>query len=273
MLTTRGDGGDMDFKKKTTLGRTGLKVARLGISSSFGAPAAAFEEAFERGCNYFTWGTFIKGRSSTMREAIRNIVKKGRRDDLVIAMLSYAHSAFLTERFFMRGLRDLGIEYADVLILGYYPRRPSQRVIEGALRLKEQGMTRFLGLTSHNRRLFPQLRKEGFFDCFHIRYSAAHRGAEQETFPYLKGKDRPGVVTFTATAWKRLLKHKKMPPGETPPSAVDCYRFVLSNPAVDVCMMGARSIGQMRENLKALDKGPMTKAELDRMRKIGDYIY
>ena len=37
----------MDFKKKTTLGRTGLKVARLGISSSFGAPAAAFEEAFE----------------------------------------------------------------------------------------------------------------------------------------------------------------------------------------------------------------------------------
>jgi aryl-alcohol dehydrogenase-like predicted oxidoreductase len=146
-------------------------------------------------------------------------------------------------------------------------------VIEGALRLKEQGMTRFLGLTSHNRRLFPQLRKEGFFDCFHIRYSAAHRGAEQETFPYLKGKDRPGVVTFTATAWKRLLKHKKMPPGETPPSAVDCYRFVLSNPAVDVCMMGARSIGQMRENLKALDKGPMTKAELDRMRKIGDYIY
>ena len=131
----------MDFKKKTTLGRTGLKVARLGIASSFGAPTAAFEEAFERGCNYFTWGTFIKGRSSTMREAIRNIVKKGQRENLVVAVLSYAHSAFLTEKFFIRGLRDLGIEYADVLILGYFPRRPSQRVIDGALRLKEKGMT------------------------------------------------------------------------------------------------------------------------------------
>jgi hypothetical protein len=130
----------MDFKKKTTLGRTGLQVARLGISSSFGAPAAAFEEAFEQGCNYFTWGTFIKGRSSTMREAIRNIVRKGRREDLVIAVLSYAHNAFLTERFFQHGLRDLGVEYADVLILGYYPRRPSQRVIDGALRLKAKGM-------------------------------------------------------------------------------------------------------------------------------------
>jgi predicted aldo/keto reductase-like oxidoreductase len=262
----------MDFKGKSTLGRTGLQVARLGISSSFGAPTGAFEEAFERGCNYFTWGTFIKGRSSTMREAIRNIVKKGHREDLVIAMLSYAHSAFLTERFFLRGLRDLGIEYADVLILGYYPRRPSQRVIDGALRLKEQGMTRFIGLTSHNKRLFPKLHKEGLFDVFHIRYNAAHRGAEKEAFPYLTGKDRAGVVSFTATAWKRLLNPKKMPPGGTPPTAADCYRFVLSNPSVDVCMMGARSIEQMRENLKTLDQGPMTEEELNRMRRIGDYV-
>ena len=37
----------MDFSEKTTLGRTGLQVGRLGISSSFGSPAAAFEEAFE----------------------------------------------------------------------------------------------------------------------------------------------------------------------------------------------------------------------------------
>ena len=263
----------MDFKKKTTLGRTGLQVARLGISSSFGAPAEAFEEAFEQGCNYFTWGTFIKGRSSAMGEAIRNIVKKGQRANLVIAVLSYAHSAFLTERFFMRGLRDLGIEYADVLILGYYPRRPSQRVLDGALRLQEQGMTRFIGLTSHNRKVFPLLHQEGLFDVFHIRYNAAHRGAEEETFPYLKGKDRPGVVSFTATAWKRLLNSKKIPQGEPPPNAVDCYRFVLSNPSVDVCMMGARNLKQMQENLKTLDHGPMTEEELKRMRRIGDYIY
>ena len=52
----------MIFSEKATLGRTGLRVGRLGISSSFDAPAMAFEEAFERGCNYYTWGTFIKGR-------------------------------------------------------------------------------------------------------------------------------------------------------------------------------------------------------------------
>ncbi len=48
---------------------------------------------------------------------------------------------------------------------------------------------------------------------------------------------------------------------------------VPSNPAVDVCMSGAKTIEQMRGNLKVIDSGPMTAAELERMRKLGDFIY
>jgi hypothetical protein len=51
----------MPFSMRSTRGRTNLKACRLGISSSFGAPAAAYEAAFERGCNYFTRGTFMRG--------------------------------------------------------------------------------------------------------------------------------------------------------------------------------------------------------------------
>ncbi len=263
----------VDFKGKVTLGRTGLQVGRLGISSSYGAPAEAFEEAFDKGCNYFSWGTFIKGRSSEMKKAISNIVGRGYRDELIVSMFSYAHNSFLTEFFFMRGLRALGIEYADVLVLGYFPKRPPQKVIDGATRLKERGLVRFIGLSSHNRKLFPQLQKEGIFDVFHIRYNTAHRGAETETFPFLRGDNGPGVVSFTATRWKRLLNPKKMPPGEQPATAVDCYRFVLTNPSVDICMMGAKNLEQMRENLVTLECGPMTEEELNRMRRIGDHIH
>jgi predicted aldo/keto reductase-like oxidoreductase len=265
----------MDFKEKITPGRTGLKAGRLGISSSFGAPARAFEEAFEKGCNYFTWGTFIKGRSSEMKKAIINITRKGQRDNLILAMLTYAHSAPLTEHFLIRDLRALGIEYTDVLILGYYSKRPPQRVIDGALELKEKGLTRFIGITGHNRKLFPKLQEEGIFDLFHVRYNAAHRGAETDVFPFIEkeGENRPGVVTFTATRWGKLLNPKKMPPGESPPTAADCYRFVLSHPGVDVCMMGAKTLDQMRNNLSILEQGPMTEEELNRMRKIGDYVY
>jgi aryl-alcohol dehydrogenase-like predicted oxidoreductase len=263
----------MDFSRKTTLGKTGLKVGRLGISSSFGAPTAAFEEAFERGCNYFTWGTFIKGRSSGMRNAIRTIVARGERDKLVVAMLTYAHNAWLTEQFFLRGLKAAGLEYADALLLGWFPKRPSQKVIDGALGLKEKGLVHHIGLTSHNRQLFPDLAQEELFDIFHIRYNAAHRGAETEVFPHLAGENRPGIVSFTATDWQKLLKPKKMPAGEKALTAAQCYRFALSYPDVDVCMMGAKTQVQMRENLKVLEQGPLSEEELVRIKAIGRHVY
>jgi aryl-alcohol dehydrogenase-like predicted oxidoreductase len=36
-----------------TLGRTGLKVTRLGVGSFYGVDAPMVEEAMERGVNYF----------------------------------------------------------------------------------------------------------------------------------------------------------------------------------------------------------------------------
>jgi predicted aldo/keto reductase-like oxidoreductase len=263
----------MKFNEPITMGRTGLKAGRLGIASGYWAPVKAIEEAFERGCNYFTWGTVVKGFSPHMREALRNIIAKGRRDQLILAMFSYAHQPFLTEHFLVKGLRSAGLDYADVLVLGYFSRKPSSRIIDGAMRLKDKGLVRFIGISSHNRLLFPKLCEAGIFDVFHLRYNAIHRGAETEIFPFLQGNNRPGIVNYTGTAWGKLLNPKKMPAGEKPPTAADCYRFVLSNPGVDVCMTGARTIDQMRENLGVLEQGPMSDEELARMRRIGDYIY
>jgi predicted aldo/keto reductase-like oxidoreductase len=141
------------------------------------------------------------------------------------------------------------------------------------MELKQKGLVRFIGLTSHNRKLFPELVLEGLLDLFHIRYNAAHRGAETETFPHLSGDDRPGVVSFTATDWRKLLGKRKLPPGERPLTAAECYRFVLSHPAVDVCMMGAKTLDQMRENLTVLEQGALTEEEMERVRMIGKLVY
>lgn len=263
----------MGFNESIILGKTGLKVGRLGVASGYWMPAKAIEEAFEQGCNYMTWGTFIKGYSPHMREALSNIQAKGQRDRLVLSMFSYAHQSYMTEYFFLKGLKSAGMDYADVLILGCFSKPPSQRIIDGALRLKEKGLIRFLGISSHNRKVFPVLQKDGVFDVFHLRYNAVHRGAENEIFPFLKPENRPGIINFTSTATGKLLNKKKMPSGEETPSAVDCYRFVLSHPAVDVCMSGARTLDEMRQNLKLLEQGPMTEAELNRMRRIGDHLY
>jgi aryl-alcohol dehydrogenase-like predicted oxidoreductase len=139
--------------------------------------------------------------------------------------------------------------------------------------MKDKGLVRFIGLSSHNRKLIGDLTQTEDFDVYHIRYNAAHRGAETETFPFFTEEKRAGLVAFNGTRVGKLLDPKKMPPGEKPPTAAECYRFVLSHPAVDVCMTGARTVEMMRKNLAVLDSGPMSKEELIRMRRIGDFVH
>jgi aryl-alcohol dehydrogenase-like predicted oxidoreductase len=64
-----------------------------------------------------------------------------------------------------------------------------------------------------------------------------------------------------------------MPPGRSSLSASDAYRFVLSNPLVDVCMVGARNRKEMKEDLKTLELGPLDQEEMENIRAIGDFVY
>jgi predicted aldo/keto reductase-like oxidoreductase len=261
----------MDEDHEKILGRTNLAVGRLGVSASYGAPAEAFEEAFERGCNYFYWGSGRK--KAGMSRAIRNIGKNGKRDKLVIALQTYARNGLLAESVFTKRLQKLGLTYADVLILGWHNREPSQKLLDRVVKMKEKGLFRFLAMSGHHRPIFQKMAETGIFDIFHIRYNAAHRGAEEDCFPFLTGENRPGIVTYTATRHGYLLNSKHMPPGESPLSSTDCYRFAMSHPAVDVCLCGPKDLHQMQDALNALELGPLDDEMRDRAKKIGDHVH
>jgi len=260
----------MDDYKERILGRTVLRVGRLGMAASYGAPAEAFEEAFDRGCNYFYLGG--GRRKAGMKQAIRNLCRQGQRDRLVIAIQSYARFGYLMEWVFKSRLRSMGLERADILVLGWHNRRPSSGLVKRARVMKAKGLCRYLAMSGHQRRLFPQMDADRHFDLFHVRYNAAHRGAQEEIFPHLQGDDRSGIVSYTATRWGQLLNPSKMPPGETVPVPSDCYRFAMSNPAVDVCLCGPKNVDQMRDALPALELGPLDAEEMERMKRIGDYV-
>jgi predicted aldo/keto reductase-like oxidoreductase len=85
--------------------------------------------------------------------------------------------------------------------------------------------------------------------------------------------ERPGIVSFTATSWGELLTVKKLPSGEKLPTAADAYRFVLSNPNIDVCLTGPKSSEQFSAALDDFDEGPMSEEELAWMRRVGDAKY
>ncbi len=260
------------FADKVPLGRTGLMVSRVGLGSSYGAPTSSYDEAFERGVNFFYWGS---RRRSLMGRTLKRLCRE-RRDELVLEVQSYSRSAWLLRKSTERALKRLGADYADVLLLGWFNSEPAPRILEAARRLKEEGKVRFVAMSGHSRKLFPTLLEHDVIDVWHVRYNAVHRGAEGEIWPCLDGKERtgrPGVVSYTNTRWGALCNDKKMPEGERTPTGTDCYRFALTRPEVDIAMAGPNNAEHMAQALAALELGPMDDEELAWMCRVGDHIY
>src|ERR1039457_2707154 len=89
-----------NFLTPRLLGRSGLTVGRLGLASSYGAPAGAYEQAFDHGCNYFYWGSV---RRKGMGDAIRHIAN-WHRDSIVVVLQSYSRHGLLIEHRIESGL-------------------------------------------------------------------------------------------------------------------------------------------------------------------------
>jgi aryl-alcohol dehydrogenase-like predicted oxidoreductase len=246
------------------LGRTGLSVGRMGVAAGYGVPTAAVERAFDHGVNYLYWGS---RRTDAFAQAVRNLSPK--RQSFVLVVQSYSRFAGLLAWSLERALRKLRLDYADVLLLGLWNKPVSPAILDAARAVRERGLVRHLALSSHRRSLISTLAAGSDLDVLHFRYNAAHPGAEHDIFPHLPDANRPGLVAFTATSWRQLLKGGKLPPGERVPSAADCYRFVVTRPEVDVCMAGPSKAAHMDSVIEALERGPMSPDELAWMRRVG----
>jgi len=149
-----------------------------------------------------------------------------------------------------------------------------RRTLEKRLRqLREEGKVRHVGLSCHDRKFVGALADEGAIDVAMMRYNAAHRGAEQDIFPYLE-RHNTGVVSYTATRWRYLIKRPRgWPKGGRIPTAGECYRFVLSNPHVHVCLTAPSNLGQLEENIAAFEQGPLSDQDMKFMMEFGDVVH
>jgi aryl-alcohol dehydrogenase-like predicted oxidoreductase len=172
-----------------------------------------------------------------------------------------------------RALRILGTDHLDVFQLFWLSKMSALTagVQEELARLREEGKVRAVGASIHDRPRAGRLAEDSVLDLLMIRYNAAHTGAEREIFPHL-ARRHPAVVAYTATSWRKLLR---APKGWTGPvmTAADCYRFCLASPHVDVVLMGPKDAAQLRENLAAIDRGPLAEADLAWMRAYGAAVH
>lgn len=255
-----------------TLGRTGLAVGRLGLAASYRPGERTVERALDEGINY----VFCFGLDGQMIRVLRRL-PPDRRERVVIGTGAYNYIWWRQDlvKTLEKRLRQLRTDYIDVFhFLGVVkPRDLTPRVLDQMERLRHDPRVRAVSISCHHRPLAGRLAAEGKLDCLMIRYNAAHRGAEAEIFPHLAAHD-PGVVSYTATRWTYLLRRTRgWPKGTAIPTAGQCYRFVLSNPHVDVCLSAPRSERELLENLAAARQGPLPEDEMAFMRTYGDAVH
>jgi len=258
-----------DFDEDITLAGN-LRTKRMGIGADAGINAHGLEWAFDRGLNYFYWGT---RRSPGMKQAIRTLAP-AMRAKMIIALQTYDVTGFASNHTFRRGLRQLKIDYADVLILGKRDGPVSRRAQDGALALKEAGLAKHLCISAHDRSTYRAHLESGIYDIIMVRYNCAHPGAEREVFPLLdESKPRPNVIVYNSTRWGHLFDPAWMPPGERTPDPTHLYRHALTHPAVDMVLTAPATEEQLIANVAALEQGPLDADEMNWLSRIGKHVH
>ncbi|HEX8706406.1 MAG TPA: aldo/keto reductase, partial [Myxococcaceae bacterium] len=247
------------------LGSTGITLSPLVLSGANGLSPASFTEAREAGVNAFFWEPDYSHLTRFLRSS------RSQRPGLVFVAGTYHSGAEAIRRDVESALRQLRTDWLDVFLL--YWVRSSERLnpenFAALEQLRAEGKLRAFGFSTHLRDVAAEALRHHPWPVVMTRHSAAHPGAEVALFPEAVTR-RTGILTFTATCYGRLLRPTQgMPSDTTLPSAVDCYRYSLSQPGVSACLSAPRNHRELMQNLEVLDRPWMMPEAMEAMRAHG----
>lgn len=286
------------------LGKTGFNVSPLGIGGGSGIQSDDLLYAFDRGINYFFYSSdlhhFWYSRSVA---ALRQLCGRGSttRSSVVLATVSYVRDPRLLQAVIVDQLLELGTDYIDIFHWGWiYDGTNTDQLLNAASQLKDsqsaltkscrgyqlmqeqasqvnqqllaQGLVRAVGMSFHSRQAARSLIHD--VDVMMLRYNIAQTAIEEMVFSELTGNKQkdPGIVVFNAAHAGTTFFHKPPPhyPANLPvPSISDCYRFVLSHPAVDVILTGVGNREQIDQAITAVAQGPLEPLDYEFLREYG----
>jgi len=289
---------------KSTLGRTGLDVTRLGygameLRGAPRGPEVSDEQAekvlnavLDSGINFVDTSPDY-GRSE---ELIGRFISKRRSEYFLASKCGCIVGAPPPEG----GMRHIftaenvraGVEQSlrrlqtDRLDLVQFHASPSKQELEehggldALLALKKEGKVRFIGMSG----TLPNLREQiamGVFDEFQIPYSALereHEAAIAEASAAGAGiVIRGGAARGAPTDWRRARQNlpvqdrweqAKLDELLDGMSRMEfTLRFTLSNPDLDTTIVGTSNPDHLRDNVAAAMKGPLPQTVMDEAKR------
>jgi uncharacterized protein len=240
--------------KKRHLGRTGLLVTEVGIGGANLTLDGAGEEtlltAFGLGVNFVETGRIYKGSEYLIGGAL---AQSPNRDNIYVASKTLARSRDGALHDLERSLDHLRLQNIDVYQLNSvgpddWPIVMSDAgALRGLMEARDQGLVRFIGISSHSLRVLGRAIESDLFDTIQTKWGAFHaNSAEVIALAHSRDIGVIGMKPFGGLGMFGSLKGSEF---EKVLSAKGLLRFALTNSHLSVCIPGVRNPDEVRANI------------------------
>ncbi len=246
----------------TVLGKTGLKVSRMGFG---GIPIqridaegtkVLMQELLAAGVNYID-----TARGYTVSEEYLGYALEGIRDKFVLATKSMARTKEAMAQDIEISLKNLRTDYIDL----YQIHNPTAAdlelvqqpggAVEALLEAKAAGKIGHIGVTLHYADLFKQAVNFDWVETIMFPYNAVETQGEE--YIRICGEKNIGFIDMKPLA------------GGAIDDATTALRFIVQNPNVTVIIPGMEKPEQIHENLSAINNtAPLTPEEEEKVAAI-----
>ncbi|HWD38622.1 MAG TPA: aldo/keto reductase [Fimbriimonas sp.] len=287
----------------TTLGKTGLKVSRMGLGcgghsrlgmsrgSSKEEAARVVREAIDLGVNFIDTAEGYR-----TEEAVALGIADVPRDSVVLStkvgtdLQDRPATAKETRERVDGCLRRLGTDYIDILhlhgvLLEGYPHAlevlyPELAAMRDEGKIRHIGITEAFGRDTNHRMLGPAV-QEGPWEVVMVGFNLLNPSARKTVLPHTKDR---GIGTLCMFAVRRALSNQEallslleelgspvkdldFLKGQGVAGSIEgaAYRFCLWEPGMDVILSGTGNIAHLRQNAKALEGPPLSDEILEKL--------
>ena len=262
----------------TVLGRTGLRVTRLGYGAGHRKPMnddqrkSILNAVVDAGINLID----TAGDYGNSEQLIGRYLSHRSREFYLATKCGCSDSGHVwTRENLSRGLeeslRRAKAEYVSVMQLHNPTVAQCERggLVDALLDMRRQGKVRWIGVSTTLPDLATFL-QWGVFDVFQIPYSALERdhegwitrAAEAGAGILIRGGaalGEPGVGKGSPQVWRKLEAAKLDELRQEDESRTAfMLRFTLTHPHTHTAIVGTTSLDHLRENVEAVRRGPLT---------------
>ena len=246
----------------TVLGKTGLKIARLGFGGipiqRIDAPQtkALMEQLRQAGVNFID-----TARGYTVSEEFLGVGLEGIRQDFILATKSMSRTKEAMARDIDTSLKNLRTDYIDLYqVHNVTPEQLEQVMapggaLEALMEAKAAGKIRHIGVTSHSLDTFRMAVELDWVETFMFPYNIVEDQAQE----------------LIARCAERNIGFICMKPlaGGAIENATLALRYICANPDVTVVIPGMAAPEELAQNVAAVaDTSPLTEQEKQAMEQI-----